>query len=825
MATNIENTITTKLKDLFQNSKEIQNLSPSVRNALNTSINKSLDTVTPDLFKKVEGETNSQLDAIPKNLIGTFNPVDLVNSNLQPSGLNNTLSPIINENLSGPLSSQLYNSIIGDFTNKLPPSVAGTLNLSTLQSALTRLSTSAVSEGLDLSLTDISTSKFETPLPIPETVPGVDSIFETQGDNALQAVDEQFAAAVSTQAIREAQSFDTQAPQNEEKLITQTVGFIDPDATYPTPEYKGRTEVNKLATSDVNGTIVQTKDKEKRLGVQLPENQYWEQPKIPYKGQYPYNKVTQTESGHIIEIDDTPGAERLHVFHRTGTYIEIDSVGNIIKKTKGSSYEIIDKNGHVSITGDCNLSVKGGVKVFVGQDADIEVIGDVNLKCYNDISMQAGGKVNISATEEINLRSANINIEADINLSMKGDVNAFLSSYDIHTKSNNTMYFEALNDVHMLVEDEMFVTTGSDMEIKVGEQLYITTVDNTEINVGNRLLLTTSSDSLFKFGGVWNSAVGSSISWNAGSTINMDGTQTYIQSGTSTGSVPTATIADEAEEALYPYPSTVGYLGPGKQWFDIPPVKILNSTASVRDVNSRKDVFYDFIPNPIAPNFADVLGLNAEDAELPEESKKQEQQLKQFGVASESDLNQKAVEIKRETPASKNDTVVMSSESIINQTYLPDNYQLSKHFTLASLTTKAAVSKYPLQPQLGLTYGQIAYNLQGIALNVLEPLLAMYPKMLVTSAFRSAASSSSTSDHPRGKAVDIQFPGVSKAMYFDIAKKLAENLNYDKLLLEYKTYGTGMPWIHISFDINQQRKIVLTYLNDRKYGDGLINIA
>jgi len=97
--------------------------------------------------------------------------------------------------------------------------------------------------------------------------------------------------------------------------------------------------------------------------------------------------------------------------------------------------------------------------------------------------------------------------------------------------------------------------------------------------------------------------------------------------------------------------------------------------------------------------------------------------------------------------------------------------------------------------------------------------------MLVTSAFRLARNSGSTSDHPRGKAVDIQFKNVSKAEYFNIAKKLATQLNYDKLLLEYKTYGTGNPWIHISFDIEKQRKIVLTYLNDKKYGDGLISLA
>ena len=66
---------------------------------------------------------------------------------------------------------------------------------------------------------------------------------------------------------------------------------------------------------------------------------------------------------------------------------------------------------------------------------------------------------------------------------------------------------------------------------------------------------------------------------------------------------------------------------------------------------------------------------------------------------------------------------------------------------------------------------------------------------------------------------------MSKSDYYDIAKKLATFLNYDKLLLEYKTYGTGLPWIHISFDVTKTRKIALTYLNDKKFGDGLISLA
>ena len=51
----------------------------------------------------------------------------------------------------------------------------------------------------------------------------------------------------------------------------------------------------------------------------------------PYiSGVYPYNHVVETESGHIMEIDDSPGAERLYRQHRTGTFEEIHANGDMV---------------------------------------------------------------------------------------------------------------------------------------------------------------------------------------------------------------------------------------------------------------------------------------------------------------------------------------------------------------------------------------------------------------------------------------------------------------------------------------------------------------
>ena len=50
---------------------------------------------------------------------------------------------------------------------------------------------------------------------------------------------------------------------------------------------------------------------------------YIAEPEQPFAAKYPDNKVIATPGGHVIEVDDTDGAERLHIFHRTGTFVEI----------------------------------------------------------------------------------------------------------------------------------------------------------------------------------------------------------------------------------------------------------------------------------------------------------------------------------------------------------------------------------------------------------------------------------------------------------------------------------------------------------------------
>lgn len=89
------------------------------------------------------------------------------------------------------------------------------------------------------------------------------------------------------------------------------------------------------------------------------------EPSSPYAAKYPYNKVFRSESGHVIEVDDTPGAERLHVYHRTGTYTETNHEGRFVRKVVNDDYEIVAKDQTVYVGGNVKVIVKGNVDIRV----------------------------------------------------------------------------------------------------------------------------------------------------------------------------------------------------------------------------------------------------------------------------------------------------------------------------------------------------------------------------------------------------------------------------------------------------------------------------
>lgn len=102
-----------------------------------------------------------------------------------------------------------------------------------------------------------------------------------------------------------------------------------------------------------------------------------------YAAKYPHNKTITTESGHVLELDDTPRAERIHVYHKSGAYVEIFPDGSIVTKSMKDSVSVTMDNHAISVVkGDLQIVANEG-KIQINSDGDIDLVsksGVVNVR-------------------------------------------------------------------------------------------------------------------------------------------------------------------------------------------------------------------------------------------------------------------------------------------------------------------------------------------------------------------------------------------------------------------------------------------------------------
>ena len=91
---------------------------------------------------------------------------------------------------------------------------------------------------------------------------------------------------------------------------------------------------------------------------------------------YPNNHSIHSESGHVKEMDDTPGSERLFEMHKSGTYYEINSKGDKTTTIVGNNYTVIIGGDNIYIKGSANLTVDGDFRHLVKGNYHLEVQGN-----------------------------------------------------------------------------------------------------------------------------------------------------------------------------------------------------------------------------------------------------------------------------------------------------------------------------------------------------------------------------------------------------------------------------------------------------------------
>lgn len=189
-------------------------------------------------------------------------------------------------------------------------------------------------------------------------------------------------------------------------------GFVDPKGKYPL--YISEPDTNRLARNEeINKTIVYKKEAAVINGVECAGGTTWDQSPSPYNATYPFNHVMMSESGHVLEFDDSPNSERINLYHKSGTFLEIDANGTQVNRIVGDGYEIYERNGYVHINGSLNVTVDGAANILVKNSLNLDVRGVANINVFNDVNLNVSGSLNASVAAAFKLKAASVIIEGD----------------------------------------------------------------------------------------------------------------------------------------------------------------------------------------------------------------------------------------------------------------------------------------------------------------------------------------------------------------------------------------------------------------------------
>jgi len=183
------------------------------------------------------------------------------------------------------------------------------------------------------------------------------------------------------------------------------------------PESFGQPQNHRLARAEyIEETYVLQQQTMRTLDVKVAggdENKTWSEPTAAYDASYPHNRVIHSGK-NSIEIDSTPGNERIMIWHQSGSYVQVDSRGTKTDKSVSDKYEVNDRNQHVSVSGMSTVTIMGNSYVYVEGNKIEEINGDLQQLVHGNYLLSVGQQATMQAGNQVQIRGADVKMEANV---------------------------------------------------------------------------------------------------------------------------------------------------------------------------------------------------------------------------------------------------------------------------------------------------------------------------------------------------------------------------------------------------------------------------
>jgi len=215
---------------------------------------------------------------------------------------------------------------------------------------------------------------------------------------------------------------------------------------------------------------------------------------------YPYNKVKETESGHVFEIDDTPGNERISQFHTSGTAYEIQQDGSKTETIIGNNYHVVLGSDNIYIVGNANLTIDGNLRTLVKGNYHLEVNGNktevvrgsrqtkISLNDNIEIDQSYSGNIAENSIQRVGQnetrivgQSRNTTVGIDDDLTVNGNYGRIVIG-DTSEFSNGNYALTTNGQLNVTASGNIIVETPSNMTNNIDGNLTDNVVGNVDVN-------------------------------------------------------------------------------------------------------------------------------------------------------------------------------------------------------------------------------------------------------------------------------------------------------------------------------------------------------
>jgi hypothetical protein len=177
---------------------------------------------------------------------------------------------------------------------------------------------------------------------------------------------------------------------------------------------------------------------------------------------FPFNNANETPSGHSIEVDDTPGGERVLIKHHTGAGVELKQDGSVVVASRANRIEVVGADHNMMVNGQGNIVYDGDLNLTVNGNYNLTVNGTYNI----EVGANQNHSVNGTYIQEVGDTHQTL-VRGNVDRKVWGDIFDFTASEhkivtkkDLRMIAGNDIIPNAKRGIRMSAEKHITTSSG-----------------------------------------------------------------------------------------------------------------------------------------------------------------------------------------------------------------------------------------------------------------------------------------------------------------------------------------------------------------------------